>query len=62
LLSKNARIKIYRTVILPVLYAHETLSVALRKEHRLRVFLNRMLRERVIGKWRKLHNEELYGW
>jgi hypothetical protein len=39
----------------------------LREEHRLRVFENMVLwmifgskREKVIGAWRKLHNEELY--
>jgi hypothetical protein len=42
------------------------LSLTLREEHRLRVFENRLLREifgpkmdKVTGKWRKLHNEEL---
>jgi hypothetical protein len=44
----------------------ETWSLALRKEHRLRVFENRVLRrifvpkrDEVTGEWRKLHNEEL---
>jgi hypothetical protein len=38
LLSRNVEIKIYKTVILPVvLYRCETLSLALREEHRLRV-------------------------
>jgi hypothetical protein len=54
-------------VILPVvLYGCETWSLTLRKEHRLRVFENRMLRrifgpkrDEVTGEWRKLHNEEL---
>jgi hypothetical protein len=32
------------------------LSLTLREEHRLRVFENR-----VLGGWRKLHNEELHG-
>jgi hypothetical protein len=45
LLSKNTKIKIYRTVILPVVfYGYETWSVTLREEHRLRVFENRVLR------------------
>jgi hypothetical protein len=45
LLSKNLKIKIYRTIILPlVLYGCETWLVTLREEHRLRVFENRMLR------------------
>jgi hypothetical protein len=45
----------------------ETWSVALREEHRLRVFENRVLRRmfgpkrgEVTGEWRKLHNEEVY--
>jgi hypothetical protein len=38
-------IKIYRTIILPViLYGCETWSVTLREEHRLRVFENGVLR------------------
>jgi hypothetical protein len=49
LLSKNIKIKIYRTVILPVvLYGCETWSFTLREELRLRVFENRVLR-RVFG-------------
>ena len=42
-------------------------ATALREEHRLRMFENRVARkifgpkrEEVIGQWRKLHNEELY--
>ena len=46
LLSKNLKIKMCRTIILPVvLYGCETWSLTLREERRLRV-------------WRKLHNEE----
>jgi hypothetical protein len=67
--SKNVRIIIYMTIILPVvLYGCETLSLPLREEHGLRVFENRVLRwifgpERdvVTGRWRKVHNEELPG-
>jgi len=45
LVSRNLKIKIYRTVILPVvLYGCETWSLILREEHRLRVFENRVLR------------------
>jgi len=45
LLSKNTKIKIHRTIILPVvLYGCETWSLTLMKEHRLRVFENRVLR------------------
>ena len=67
LLSKKLKIKIYRTVILPVvLYGCETWSLTMREERRLRVFENRVLRrvfgperDEVTGEWRKLHNEEL---
>jgi len=64
---KNLKIKIYRTIILPVvLYGCETWSLTLKDELRLRVFGNRALRsifgpkkDEVTGDWRKLHNEEL---
>jgi hypothetical protein len=67
LLSKNLEIKIYRTIILPVvLYGCETWSLTLREERRLRVFENRVLRrvfgpkrDEVTGEWRKLHTLEL---
>ena len=49
LLSKNLKIKINRTIILPlVLYGCETWSLTLREECRLRVFVNRVLR-RIFG-------------
>jgi len=49
LLSRNIKIKIYRTIILPVvLHGFETWSLTLREERRLRVFENRVLR-RVFG-------------
>jgi hypothetical protein len=49
LLFKNTKIKIYRTIILPVvLYGCETWSLTLREEHRLRVFENRVVR-RIFG-------------
>jgi hypothetical protein len=49
LLSRNVKVKIYKTIILSdVLYGCETLSLALREEHRLRVFKNRDLR-RIFG-------------
>jgi hypothetical protein len=39
------KIRIYKTIILPVaLYGYEIWSLTLREEHRLRVFENRMLR------------------
>jgi hypothetical protein len=43
--SRNVNIKIYKTVILPlVLHGCETWSLILTEEHRLRVFENRDLR------------------
>jgi len=67
LLSRNLKIKIYRTLTLPVvLYGCETWSLTLREERKRRVFENRVLRkifgpkrDEVMGEWRKLHNEEL---
>ena len=67
LLSKNLKIKIYRTIIFPVvLYGCKTWSLTLREKHRLRVFENRVLRkifgpkrDAVTGERRKLHNREL---
>jgi hypothetical protein len=45
LLSRNLKVKIYKTIILPVvLYGCETWSLTLREEHRLSVFENRVLR------------------
>jgi hypothetical protein len=59
-------------LIIPVLYGCETRSLALREQHRLKVFENRVLRrifgqrrDEVTGGCRKLHNEELrdlYSW
>ena len=66
LLSKDIKIKIYRTIILlVVLYGCETWLLTLREKRRLRVFESRVLRRifgpksKVAGEWRKLHNEEL---
>jgi hypothetical protein len=69
LLSRNLNVKIYKTIILPVvLYGCETWSLILTEEHRLRVFENRVLRrifgpkgDEVTGDWRKLHNAELHN-
>ena len=68
LLSKNLKIRLYRTIILPVvLYGCETWWLTLREERELRVFENMVLRgvfgpwrDEVTGEWRRLHNEELY--
>jgi hypothetical protein len=67
LLSKNLKIKIYRTIILPVvLYGCETWSLTLREKRRMRVFENSVFRrifgptmDEGTGDWRKLRNEEL---
>jgi hypothetical protein len=46
LITKNLKIKIYKTVILPVvLYGCKTWSLTLREEHRLRVFENKSVEE-----------------
>jgi hypothetical protein len=66
LLSRNVKVTIYKTIIVPVVfYGCETWSLPLREEHRLRVFENRLLRrifgpkrDEVTGEWRKLHSEE----
>jgi hypothetical protein len=68
LLCRNLKVKIYKTIILPVvLYRCETWSLTLREEHGLRLFDNRVLRricgpkrDEVTGEWKKLHNEELH--
>jgi hypothetical protein len=66
--QKNLKIRIYKTIIVPVvLYGCETWSLTLREEHSLKMlFGNRVLRkifgpkrDEVTGEWRKLCNEEL---
>jgi hypothetical protein len=69
LLSRNLKVKIYKTIILPVvLCGCEMWSLTLREEHRLWMFENRVLRrifwpkrDDVTGEWRKFHNEELHN-
>jgi hypothetical protein len=64
LLSKNIIITVYKTIILPsVLHGRLNWSLILREE---RVSEKRVLRrifgpkrDEVMGRWRKLHNEEL---
>jgi hypothetical protein len=68
LLTKSLKIRTYTAIILPlVLYGCETWPLALREEHRLRVFEIRVLRrivglkkDEVTGEWRKLRNEEIH--
>jgi hypothetical protein len=65
LLSKSIKIKIHRSIILPVVvYECETWPLTLREERRLRVSENRVLRrifgpmrDEVTGEWIKLQNE-----
>jgi hypothetical protein len=68
-LSRNVKVRLYKTIILPVvLHGCETWSLTLREEHRLRVFENRVLRrifgpnsDEVTGEWKKLLNKELHN-
>jgi len=67
LLSKNIKIKKYRTIILPVvLYGCETWSLKLTEECKMRVSENRVLRiifgpkkDEVTGEWKRLYNDKL---
>jgi hypothetical protein len=66
--SKNIKIKIYKTVILSVvLHGCETWSLTLGKEHKLRVYENTVLRKifgpkrEEDGSWRKVHIDELHN-
>jgi hypothetical protein len=67
LLSKNTKIRVHGTTILPVvLYGRGTWSLILREGQRLRVFENMVLRRifgpkraEVTGEWRRLHDKEL---
>jgi hypothetical protein len=62
--SKNLKVNMYRTLILPVvLYGCETWSLILREERKLRVFEDMALkriferrRDKVMWKWRSFHN------
>jgi hypothetical protein len=68
LLSKNVKIKICRTIISPVvLCGCESWLHTLRKKFSLTLIENRVLsrifglkKDDLTGKWRKIHNEELY--
>jgi hypothetical protein len=69
LLSKNRKIRIYKTIILAVVLNRcEIWALTLREEHKLRVFENRVLRRMFEPKsdevkvgCRKLHDEELHN-
>jgi hypothetical protein len=66
LLTKNIKIRINKTILLlVVLYGYETWPLALREEHRLRAFENKVLRrifgpkrDEITGELRQFHNEE----
>jgi hypothetical protein len=66
---KNVKVKIYKTIILPVvLYECETWSLTVREEYKLRVFENKFLRrifgpkrDGVTGGWGKVYNVELHN-
>jgi len=65
--AKNIKIKVYRTIILPVVFRCDTWCLTLKEEGRVRVFESRLLREifgpkkdEVTGDWRRLQNEGFY--
>jgi len=67
LLHKNIKVKIYRTIILPVvLYGCEPWSLTLREERRVKLFENMVLtrifglrKGETTGEWRRLYDVEL---
>ena len=69
LLSNSVKIRVYRTIILPVvLYGYETWSLTLSEERTLRIFETQVQgrifgpkRDEVTVEWRRLHNKELYA-
>ncbi|KDR21362.1 hypothetical protein L798_03138, partial [Zootermopsis nevadensis] len=65
LISKNLKIKVYKTIFFLLFCMGAKNGLSLREDHRLQVFENRVLR-RIFGPrregdgvWRKLHNDEL---
>jgi hypothetical protein len=68
-MSKNVKVRLYKTIIFPVvLCRRETWSLIVREEYKLRALENRVMRrifgpkrDGVMGGWRKLHNEELHN-
>ena len=68
LLSRNLKIKIYKTIILPVvLYGCEAWSLKLEEKRRLWIFENRIpmgvfgSKMDGNGEWRRVHNEERHS-
>jgi hypothetical protein len=63
LLSKNVKIRIYKTIILLViLYGCKTWSLTSREDHKLRVLRGIFppKRDEVRGNWTILHNEKMH--
>jgi hypothetical protein len=68
LATHHIKLKVYRTIILTVLYGCETWCFILRKEHGPSAFVKRALRKifghkrsEVVGDWRRSRNEEVHG-
>jgi hypothetical protein len=68
LLFKNLKDQDTEPILGVVVYGCETWSLTSREKHRIRIFVNRVLRrifgskkEEVVGDWRRLHNEELHN-
>jgi hypothetical protein len=62
LLSRNVKVKIYKTIIRPVvLYGCETWSLTSRERHRMKVFENRVLRG-IFGPKRDEGTEKVAQW
>jgi hypothetical protein len=67
LLLMSSKIRINKTIVLPVLLnGPETWPLTLKEEHRLRVFGNSVVRgifgpkrDEAMGRWRKLHDENM---
>jgi hypothetical protein len=60
LISKNLKITIYKTVILPVvLYGCKTWSLTLGEEYR--ILRKTAPKREEVGSWRKLHNDKLHS-
>ena len=68
MLSTSIKVKIYRTITLPVvLYGCATWTLILREKRRLRVFNNTVLKrifgskgDEVTREWRRIHSEKLH--
>jgi hypothetical protein len=68
LLSETVKIKIHKTIILPVVLLCGTWYLTLKEGCRLKIFENRVLRRiselkrcDTIGGWRKLHEKKIHN-